>query len=59
MNAACRRLGLAIVNVDTLIAVYTIQPVVTPVDQPIGQPVECLFTRCRLQSVVKPVVQPV
>jgi len=26
--------------------VYTIQPVVKPVEQRVGQPVECLFTRC-------------
>jgi len=26
--------------------VYTIQPVVKPVEQLVAQPVECLFTRC-------------
>jgi len=33
-------------RVKLLNLVYTIQPDVKPVKQPVGQPVECLFTRC-------------
>jgi len=36
-----------------------IQPVVKAVEQPVGQPVECLFTRCLVQPVVQPGWQPV
>ena len=43
--------------VYTVYTVYTIQPVFKPVEQPVGQPVECLVYT--MQPVIQPIEQPV